>query len=86
MTQSRLISSFTVEHNVFPSFLRIVLRMFFSFSLIRSHVFVTFFRIFFLVVLFGLFHGLAVLPVLLSLVGPRPNGGQLIAVNDKKVF
>ncbi len=61
-------------------------RMSFSFSPIRSHVFVTFFRIFFLVVLFGLFHGLAVLPVLLSLVGPRPNGGQLIAVNGRNGF
>ena len=36
----------------------------------RSHVFTVFFKIFFLVVTFGLFHGLVVLPVLLSIFGP----------------
>ena len=35
-----------------------------------SKVFFTFFQIFFLVVWFGLFHGLIFLPVLLSLIGP----------------
>jgi len=35
-----------------------------------SHVFSTFFKIFLLVVVFGLFHGLVFLPVLLALVGP----------------
>ena len=33
-------------------------------------MFVTFFKVFFLVVVFGLFNGLFVLPVVLSLVGP----------------
>ncbi|TRY73596.1 hypothetical protein TCAL_03344, partial [Tigriopus californicus] len=37
-----------------------------------SHVFSSFFRIFLLVVLFGLFHGLIFLPILLSLIGPKP--------------
>ena len=37
----------------------------------KSHVFITFFKIFFLVVSFGLFHGLIFLPVLLSLIGPK---------------
>ncbi|XP_053626283.1 patched domain-containing protein 3-like isoform X3 [Cherax quadricarinatus] len=37
-----------------------------------SHVFITFFKIFFAVVFYGLFHGLVFLPVLLSLVGPPP--------------
>ena len=37
----------------------------------KSHVFTSFFKIFFLVVTFGLFHGLVVLPVLLSLLGPQ---------------
>merc|ERR1711881_704031 len=37
----------------------------------KSHVFSTFFKIFFLVVSFGLWHGLATLPVLLSLFGPN---------------
>jgi len=36
-----------------------------------SHVFVSFFRIFFLVVIFGLFHGLIFLPIMFSLIGPR---------------
>ena len=36
----------------------------------RSHVFSSFFKVFFLVVTFGLFHGLIFLPVILSLVGP----------------
>jgi len=35
-----------------------------------SHVFSSFFKIFLLVVLFGVWHGLILLPVLLSLVGP----------------
>jgi predicted RND superfamily exporter protein len=39
----------------------------------KSHVFITFFKIFLLVVIFGLFHGLAVLPVILSWIGPEPN-------------
>ena len=47
-------------------------------SLSKSIIFLTFFKIFFLVVAFGLFHGLLFLPVVLSLVGPkshhRPNG------------
>ena len=37
----------------------------------RSHVFSSFFKIFFLVVTFGLFHGLVVLPVFLSIFGPH---------------
>ena len=35
-----------------------------------SHVFVTFFKVFVLTVLFGLFHGLIFFPVILSLLGP----------------
>jgi len=36
----------------------------------KSHVFATFFKVFFLVVIFGLFNGLLLLPVVLSLIGP----------------
>lgn len=36
----------------------------------QSYVFQTFFKIFFLVVVFGVFHGLVFLPVVLSLIGP----------------
>ena len=35
----------------------------------QSHVFSSFFKIFFLVVSFGLFHGLVTLPTLLSIFG-----------------
>ncbi|XP_046852386.1 LOW QUALITY PROTEIN: patched domain-containing protein 3-like [Xenia sp. Carnegie-2017] len=38
----------------------------------KSHVFITFFRILFGVVLFGIFHGLFFLPTILSIIGPRP--------------
>ncbi|XP_011338785.1 NPC1-like intracellular cholesterol transporter 1 isoform X2 [Ooceraea biroi] len=36
-----------------------------------SYVFTAFFRIFFLVIVFGLWHGLVLLPVVLSTIGPR---------------
>ena len=36
-----------------------------------SYFFLTFFKIFFLTVLFGVWHGLVLLPVLLSLIGPE---------------
>lgn len=37
-----------------------------------SYVFTVFFKVFFSVVVFGLFHGLVFLPILLSWVGPAP--------------
>ena len=44
----------------------------------QSYVFLSFFKIFFLICVFGLFHGLLVLPVLLATLGPpaRGPGGQ----------
>ena len=36
----------------------------------RSHIFTSFFKIFLMICLFGLYHGLVMLPVLLCLVGP----------------
>ena len=36
----------------------------------RSHVFISFFKIFLMICLFGLFHGLIMLPVILCLFGP----------------
>lgn len=56
-----------------------------------SYVFITFFRIFYLVILFGLWHGLMLLPVVLSTIGPRslrvtqqpqPMSEKTIAVTD----
>ena len=37
----------------------------------KAYVFRTFFKIFFLVTIFGLWHGLVFLPVVLSTIGPR---------------
>ncbi|TRY77454.1 hypothetical protein TCAL_08010 [Tigriopus californicus] len=42
----------------------------------QSYVFQTFFKIFFLVVVFGVFHGLVFLPVVLSLIGPGTIGKE----------
>lgn len=42
----------------------------------KSHVFATFFKVFFLVVLFGLYNGLFVLPVALSFIGPKAYGSE----------
>jgi len=42
----------------------------------KSHVFATFFKVFFLVVLFGLYNGLFVLPVALSFLGPKAYGSE----------
>jgi len=42
----------------------------------KSHVFATFFKVFFLVVLFGLYNGLFVLPVTLSFIGPKAYGSE----------
>merc|ERR1712014_483030 len=49
----------------FTTFLAIILC-----SLSYSHVFLTFFKVFVLTVLFGLFHGLVLFPVILSMIGP----------------
>ena len=67
----RLVSTLT---NIGPAVFNGGLSTFLAFILLassKSHVFITFFKIFFLVVSFGLFHGLFFLPVLLSLVGPE---------------
>ncbi|XP_072390401.1 patched domain-containing protein 3-like [Diabrotica undecimpunctata] len=41
-----------------------------SFS--KAYTFQSFFKIFFLVIVFGLFHGIVLLPVILSFIGPSP--------------
>ena len=54
----------------------------------KSHVFSTFFKVFFLVIVFGLFNGLLLLPVMLSLVGPaayNKSGGEE-SQEEKEVF
>ena len=37
----------------------------------QTHVFITIFKIFFLTVIFGLFHGVVLLPVILCYLGPN---------------
>lgn len=37
----------------------------------KTYIFKSFFKIFFLVIIFGLFHGIVFLPVILSLIGPK---------------
>ena len=37
----------------------------------NTYVFLSFFKIFFLICVFGLFHGLVALPVLLAVIGPE---------------
>lgn len=44
-------------------------------SISQSHVFRTFFKLFFGICVFGVFNGMVLLPVLLSLVGPAPYSG-----------
>ena len=55
----------------FSTFLAVALLVFSD-----VYVFVSFFKIFFLVVFFGLYNGLVFLPVLLTLVGPKNKNKQ----------
>ncbi|KAL6447550.1 hypothetical protein ACFW04_000040 [Cataglyphis niger] len=55
-----------------------------------SYVFIAFFKIFFMVILFGLWHGLIMLPVVLSIIGPsslrvtqRPQPMSAAVVDDE---
>ena len=63
--------------NIGPAVLNGGISTFLAFVLLcmsKSIIFLTFFKIFFLVVVFGLFHGLLFLPVVLSLIGPQSHG------------
>ncbi|XP_055549152.1 patched domain-containing protein 3-like [Wyeomyia smithii] len=48
----------------------------------QAYTYRTFFKIFLLVILLGLFHGLVLLPVILSLVGPPPYSGFVTDSNN----
>jgi len=50
----------------------------------RSHVFSVFFKVFFLVVIFGLFNGLLFLPVMLSFIGPASYGTQVVVSEEEQ--
>ena len=73
--------------NIGPAVLNGGLSTFLAFILLatsKSHVFATFFKIFFLVVIFGLYHGLVFLPVLLSIAGPKSNVVDVILSEEFK--
>ena len=60
--------------NIGPAVLNGGISTFVAFMLLsmsKSKAFFTFFQIFFLVVVFGLYHGLLFLPVIMSLIGPK---------------
>ncbi|XP_060085113.1 NPC intracellular cholesterol transporter 1-like, partial [Ylistrum balloti] len=59
-----------VFSGAFSTFLAFILL-----ALSNSYVFTTFFKVFLLVVVFGVFHGLVYLPVLLSWIGPQSYQG-----------
>lgn len=74
--------------NIGPAVLNGGFTTFFAFLLLansESHVFITFFKVFFLVVTFGLYHGLIVLPVFLSLYGPDPHTSVQIIQAESNV-
>jgi len=51
----------------------------------KSHVFMTFFKVFLLVVVFGLYNGLFVLPVVLSLIGPASYHNKMVQPPGEEV-
>nr|XP_012227308.1 PREDICTED: patched domain-containing protein 3-like [Linepithema humile] len=68
--QERALTTFSV---IGPAVLNGGLSTFLAFVLLgfsRAYIFMTFFKLFSSVILFGLFHGLLFLPVILSLAGP----------------
>ena len=52
----------------------------------RSHIFTSFFKIFLMICLFGLFHGLVMLPVLLCLIGPVDIQSAQSSGDHQKMF
>merc|ERR1719350_2167247 len=48
----------------------------------QSHIFISFFKIFFMICIFGLFHGLILLPTVLCMVGPSDE--DILRQNSKK--
>ena len=52
----------------------------------RSHIFTSFFKIFLMIALFGLYHGLIMLPVLLCVVGPVDIQSEQNRGDHQKMF
>lgn len=78
-TGSRMERSGKALSRMGPAVLNGGFSTFLSFILLadsNSHVFETFFKIFFLVVIFALYNGLVFLPVLLSYIGPKSEISQ----------
>lgn len=53
-------------------------------SLSEAYTFKAFFKIFLLVILYGLFHGLVLLPVILSLIGPKPYNSLVMSPDPRE--
>jgi len=74
--------------NIGPAVLNGGFSTFLAFVLLagsRSHVFSVFFKVFFLVVIFGLFNGLLFLPVMLSFIGPPSYGTHAETEKEEKL-
>jgi len=52
----------------------------------KSHIFVSFFKIFFMICVFGLFHGLILLPVVLCIVGPVDETNTKVSKRQQKLL
>ncbi|KAK4886579.1 hypothetical protein RN001_002850 [Aquatica leii] len=52
----------------------------------QAYTFQVFFKIFCLVVLFGIFHGVVLLPVILSFIGPKPYFSHKLVPHDSSVL
>merc|ERR1719225_1516161 len=68
-----------------PAVLNGGISTFLSFILLAtstSHVFATFFKIFFLVVIFGLYNGLVVLPIVLCYIGPKSSEQKELQIDS----
>ncbi len=71
---SRLKRSVATMRSIGPAVLNGGVSTFIAMSLLAasdSHVFVSFFKVFFLVIVYGLFHGLVFLPLVLRFIGPK---------------
>ena len=49
----------------------------------KSYIFVSLFKIFFMICLFGLFHGLILLPVVLAILGPVEEENKKVTPANK---
>lgn len=51
----------------------------------EAYIFQSFFKIFFLVIVFGLYHGVVVMPIILSILGPNPYNFQKREIKTREL-